>query len=115
MYDTIYAHQDKADDKKLGLQSTALTFGDEKTILYALAVLTSLQWGIVGYQADLAPVPYGLGLGAATSHLLWQVRTADLDNPHNLAERFRSNSTVGGIMFGAIAVGNYVASLYSVV
>lgn len=27
-YDTIYAHQDKADDLLVGVKSTALTFGD---------------------------------------------------------------------------------------
>ena len=28
LYDTIYAHQDKHDDRKLNLGSTALTLGD---------------------------------------------------------------------------------------
>uniref|UniRef100_UPI003D7677C0 UbiA family prenyltransferase n=1 Tax=Salmonella enterica TaxID=28901 RepID=UPI003D7677C0 len=27
VYDTIYAHQDKEDDMKVGVKSTALTFG----------------------------------------------------------------------------------------
>lgn len=27
VYDTLYAHQDKRDDARLGLRSTALTFG----------------------------------------------------------------------------------------
>jgi len=27
VYDTIYAHQDRKDDEKLGHKSTALTFG----------------------------------------------------------------------------------------
>ena len=27
VYDTLYAHQDKHDDARLGLRSTALTFG----------------------------------------------------------------------------------------
>jgi 4-hydroxybenzoate polyprenyltransferase len=30
VYDTIYAHQDKQDDAKLGLQSTALTSGSNE-------------------------------------------------------------------------------------
>lgn len=29
IYDTIYAHQDKSDDIKIGVNSTALTFGDK--------------------------------------------------------------------------------------
>jgi 4-hydroxybenzoate polyprenyltransferase len=109
VYDTIYAHQDKQDDTKLGLHSTALTFGDQKDILYALAAVTSLQWAMVGYQADVVLIPFGLGVALATSHLFWQVRTADLNDPPNLAERFRSNSTVGAIMFAAIAAGKYFA------
>ena len=34
IYDTIYAHQDKKDDEKLGLKSTALTFGEDKKVMY---------------------------------------------------------------------------------
>lgn len=109
VYDTLYAHQDKRDDKKLGLQSTALTFGDQKKMLYALASATSLQWAMVGYQVELAAIPYGLGMALATYHLFWQIQTSDLNDPHNLAERFRSNSTVGAIMFAAISAGNYFA------
>jgi hypothetical protein len=48
---------------------------------------------------------YGLGVTGAYAHLLWQIRTADLGDPHNLAERFRSNAKVGGIVFGSILAG----------
>jgi len=43
-----------------------------------------------------------MGITGAYSHLYWQIQTADLNNPHNLAERFRSNAKVGGIVFGSI-------------
>lgn len=114
VYDTLYAHQDKVDDAKLGLQSTALTFGTSDThqrrILYVLAMLTWLQWLAVGNAADLACVPYySLGATLAYSHLLWQVHTADFNDPHNLAHRFRSNSTTGAILFGALTAGSYFA------
>jgi len=113
VYDTIYAHQDKVDDAKLGLNSTALTFGEsddgQKRILYGLATATWLQWLLVGYQSELALVPYGAGVSAAYGHLLWQIRTADFDDPDNLVARFRSNGAVGALVFASLTAGRYFA------
>ena len=115
VYDTLYAHQDKHDDAKLNLQSTALTFGEsearQRNILHAFGVTTWLAWLMAGYQADLALVSFFAGATAAYGHLLWQINTADLNNPHNLAERFRSNNTVGAILFAALVTGKYFAEL----
>jgi 4-hydroxybenzoate polyprenyltransferase len=120
----VYAHQDKSDDAKLGLQSTALSFGvnerRQKRILYALATVTWVQWILAGYNAGLLiPEPsnsllvetsslmFVSGVSSAYGHLLWQIRTADFDDPHNLAYRFRSNSVPGGLVFLAlIAAGS---------
>lgn len=109
VYDTIYAHQDKKDDAKLQLHSTALSFGSDdgtqKLILHGLAAMTWLQWLLAGYNAmEQVGLPYySVGVTLAYSHLVWQIQTADFNNPHNLAERFRSNSTTGAIVFSAIA------------
>jgi 4-hydroxybenzoate polyprenyltransferase len=112
IYDTLYAHQDKTDDAKLGLKSTALTFGEEgtKPILTALTGVTWGCWMLAGYNVgfgDVLDVPlyYG-GVSAAAAHLLWQVYTADLDNVENLAYRFRSNNTVGWMVFASCVGGN---------
>lgn len=113
VYDTIYAHQDKADDAKLGLNSTALAFGkddeQQRKVLHGLAALTWLQWMAMGYSASdfLAAPYYQAGVTAAYAHLAWQVQTADFNEPHNLAFRFRSNSAVGAIVFGSIAAGGF--------
>mmetsp|Transcript_43180 Transcript_43180/g.43884 ORF Transcript_43180/g.43884 Transcript_43180/m.43884 type:complete len:231 (+) Transcript_43180:463-1155(+) len=165
-YDTLYAHQDKKDDAKLGLKSTAITFGrtsssnrssndigneigngngnalfdtdddrKHKRILHKLAIATYACWLLAGYNgiiatstaattmmssssslsllsssssplllSSLSPALgiYAIGITGAYSHLYWQIHTADLNNPHNLAERFRSNAKVGGIVFGSI-------------
>lgn len=112
VYDTLYAHQDKHEDAKLGLQSTALTFGSDvgqqKKILQALAAATWCQWLMVGYQIDAAPVHF-VGTSAAYAHLVWQIHTAQLEDPHNLAARFRSNSAVGALVFGSLAAGKFFA------
>lgn len=110
VYDTLYAHQDKKDDAKLQLYSTALSFGPnddrQRTILHGLAALTWLQWLLVGYTVfDTYGVfipCYSCGVTLAYSHLIWQIRTADFDDPQNLAYRFRSNNTTGAIVAGAI-------------
>ena len=111
IYDTLYAHQDKKDDAKLHLRSTALSFGPnndrQRTILHGLAALTWFQWLLVGYNAfdtygAFIPV-YSCGVALAYSHLIWQIQTADFDNPNNLAQRFLSNNTTGAIVAGAIS------------
>jgi 4-hydroxybenzoate polyprenyltransferase len=118
VYDTIYANQDKKDDAKLGLKSTALTFGgdnerQQKQILHAFALLTYTSWLLSGYNLypmdELLPfLTYAGGVTGAYGHLLWQINTADLNNnPNNLAERFRSNTVVGGIIFASILAGNF--------
>ena len=116
VYDTIYANQDKEDDAKLGLKSTALTFGSDPTrhkqILHGFAALTWAQWLLAGYNCpDMNLIVYSIGVTSAYSHLIWQIHTADLDNPHNLAHRFRSNTTVGGIVFASAAAGKFVAGV----
>ena len=121
IYDTLYAHQDKADDAKLGLKSTALTFGEEWT-KPVLAALTGVTWGcwmLAGYNVgfgdivgldNTVPLYYG-GVSTAAAHLLWQVYTADLNNVENLAYRFRSNNTVGWMVFASCVGGNLVMIL----
>lgn len=112
LYDTLYAHQDKEDDAKLNLQSTALTFGNDdeshRRILHGLAAATYGQWLLSGWNAELALLPFSIGTTIAYSHLVWQIKTADFSNPHNLADRFRSNSKTGAIIFCSLTAGTYL-------
>ncbi len=123
-YDTLYAHQDKEDDAKLGLKSTAITFSKlgsseesddesrDKRVLYGLAAATYASWMLAGHNdfvgmhdSWMSFGAYSWGVSSAYAHLMWQIRTADLNDPHNLAERFRSNAKVGGMVFGSILAG----------
>ncbi|KAL7487214.1 hypothetical protein ACHAW6_015853 [Cyclotella cf. meneghiniana] len=114
VYDTLYAHQDRVDDAKLGLKSTALTFGDRtKPILSMFTAATWALWMTAGYNCGYglpweAPYYYA-GCSVAAAHLLWQVQSADLNDAENLAYRFRSNNLVGWIVFGSCAAGNMMA------
>ena len=107
VYDTLYAHQDKGDDAKLGLKSTALHFAENtKPILLCFSTLATGSWILAGYNLGYTEPYYYLGCGAAGAHLCWQVISADLDDPKNLAERFKSNTNVGAIMFASCIAGN---------
>jgi 4-hydroxybenzoate polyprenyltransferase len=108
VYDTLYAHQDKRDDARLGLRSTALTLGEQTKP--ALAAFSAVMVGgllLAGGEAGLA-WPFYVGTGLTASHLAWQIATADLGDPKSLAERFESNKWVGGLVFASIVGGRLV-------
>lgn len=112
VYDTLYAHQDKSDDAKLGLKSTALYFGtNTKPILLGFSSLATTSWMLAGYNLGFEQPFYYVGCGGAGAHLFWQVLTADLEDPKNLAERFKSNSMAGAILFGSCVAGN-IGAMY---
>src|SRR5438045_8313561 len=48
-YDTIYAHQDKLDDARIGVKSTALRLGiNTKQAVAGFYALAVLLWGLAG-------------------------------------------------------------------
>eukprot|EP00854_Cymbomonas_tetramitiformis_P007044 gene7044-8400_t len=81
VYDTIYAHQDKKDDVKVGVRSSALLFGSSTPAwLTGFTVATVAGLACAGSTAGLS-WPYYTSLAGMGSHLLWQVHTVDLENP----------------------------------
>jgi 4-hydroxybenzoate polyprenyltransferase len=108
-YDTIYAHQDKEDDAKIGVKSSALKLGDRSRPwvggFYALALggIAAAAW-----LAGLHPIAYA-GLAAAGLHAVWQVRGWRLDVPEDCLTRFRSNRDFGLIVAAALLSGGVLA------
>ncbi len=98
-YDTIYAHQDKDDDLKLGLKSSAIKLGDKTAkylnFFYTISVtMIIFAFGILGvstYFYVLMTLPVII--------LFWQVKTIDIYNRDNCARRFKSNAIVGALIF----------------
>ena len=109
LYDTLYAHQDKRDDAKLGLGSSALALGDARTPPFLRACGAAAVGGLAaaGGNAGLGDVaaawPFYASLAVFASHLAWQVETADLGDPDNLAARFKSNAAVAPVVLLGIA------------
>ncbi|XP_041983562.1 4-hydroxybenzoate polyprenyltransferase, mitochondrial [Aricia agestis] len=107
VYDTIYAHQDKNDDARIGMKSTALTFGEHtKPALSAALSCSVLGLAVAGYNAHLE-VPYYIALAAYAAHAGRQIYTLNPDNPDDCAKKFKSNSLVGLIILLGILGGGY--------
>ncbi|CAH9090373.1 unnamed protein product [Cuscuta europaea] len=96
VYDTIYAHQDKEDDVRVGVKSTALRFGDStKEWIAGFGFACTSSLALCGYHADIG-WPYYAFLLAATSQLAWQIKTVDLSS--------RVDCNRNGILFGRVLV-----------
>lgn len=121
VYDTIYAHQDKTDDVKAGVKSTALLFGDKtRPILatFSTAFVTSLAAAVatVRLPSDKTfslldvlgnhPI-FSLALLPICAHLYWQIATVNLDSRADCWQKFVSNSHLGMLIWIAL-LSDYV-------
>lgn len=110
VYDTIYAHQDRDDDARLGLRSTALLLGDvTRPVLLALATAAGGAWVLAGVQAGLAS-PYFVAVAGAWAHMAWQAGTADYGSRASLATRFNSSKWAGALLLAGIVAGRILAA-----
>jgi 4-hydroxybenzoate polyprenyl transferase len=105
IYDTIYAHQDKRDDARIGVRSSALALeGRTKPALALLAVGKIGLLAGAGVCADLS-APYFVGVTLAGVHVAWQIVATDLASPEDCMKTFVSNTTTGAITWAAIVAG----------
>ncbi|TFY63841.1 hypothetical protein EVJ58_g3007 [Rhodofomes roseus] len=111
-YDTIYACQDRRDDIKAGVQSTALLFGDWTRLILsffsACFVACLVLAGIMNHQGPL----FFAGVAGTASHLAWQLIVVDLDDSSDCSRIFKANGTLGFMIFAGMlsdyAVGTRV-------
>ncbi len=105
-YDTIYAHQDKADDVLIGVKSTALRFGDaSRRWIAGFYGLTVIGIAAAAQSAGLS-VWYLPPLAVAALQLAWQVARWEPDDPADCLRMFKSNRAFGLlVLVGLIAGG----------
>tara|TARA_B100000927_G_scaffold220359_1_gene180330 strand:- start:72 stop:869 length:798 start_codon:yes stop_codon:yes gene_type:complete len=107
-YDTIYAHQDKIDDNFLGLKSTAILFGSKtKFALYFfyLIFITTLIITINIIEIENLYIN-SLFLFFIFIHLFSQIFFLNIDSPDNCLKIFKSNNSLGIIIF-MLLLSNY--------
>ena len=104
-YDTEYAMVDRDDDLKIGMKTSAITFGRADVAIVSLCYLLFLAiWGWVGLRAGLG-WPYGAGLAVAAAQALWhwwliRERTRD-----GCFRAFRLNHWLGFAVFAGVVLG----------
>ena len=96
LYDTVYAHQDKADDKRIGVKSTALLFGESKVPLHAFGACTTALLATSGMATGCMSATFLCGgLAGAGVMLHRELHKLDLNNPAACAKFFVVNRTYG--------------------
>ena len=97
--------QDKYDDVILGVKSTAIKFGEQTPVClscFATAMLGCLTY--CGLQTGQT-WPFYASLLGVTGHLMYQIRTLDINNREDCANKFTSNRWVGLTVFLGLNLG----------
>lgn len=108
-FDTVYAMSDRVDDRRIGVNSSALFFGD-----YAPAAIgiffagTVILLGWLGVVIHLHQ-PFWISLALATGGWFWQyTRLIQPDLPNSTyGEMFRQNVWIGFIILAGMIIGSF--------
>ena len=103
-YDTEYAMVDRADDAKIGIKTSALTFGkyDVAAVMLCYAIMLAiLVW--VGMKLSFK-WPYYLGLATAAGLMAYHYTLIRYREPEKCFKAFLHNNWVGAAIFAGIAL-----------
>ncbi len=101
-YDTEYAMVDRADDLKIGIKTSAITFGkyDVAAVMLCYGIALALL-AYVGYRMQLL-WPYYLGLGAAAGIAAYHWTLIRDRDPARCFKAFLHNNWFGAAVFAGI-------------
>ncbi len=107
-YDTEYAMVDRADDLKIGIKTSAITFGkyDVAAVMACYAVAIALL-AYVGVRLAL-PWPYYLGLAAAAGIAGYHWTLIHSRDPARCFKAFLHNNWLGAAVFAGIVAASLV-------
>ena len=103
-YDTMYAMADREDDRKLGIRSSAILFGDaDRFIVGVMQLMSLLALWLVGHDLELG-LWYGLGLAGAAIFALYEQLLIRERKPEQCIRAFLNNNYFGMSVFIGIAL-----------
>ena len=109
VYDTLYAMVDREDDRRLGIRSSAILFGDaDRVLIGVMQLMVLFALVLVGRDMHYGHW-YWAGLGAGAISFAWQqwlIRTRD---PQACFRAFNNNHYFGMLVFLGILL-HYVFS-----
>ena len=103
-YDTEYAMVDREDDLRIGIKTSAITFG--RFDLAAIAICYAATLGLLGWvgvQRELGAAFYG-GLAVATAIALYHMMLIRQRDPQQCFRAFLHNTWFGAAVFGGLAL-----------
>ena len=104
IYDTFYAMVDREDDKKIGVKSTAILFGDvDLFVIAGLQMLMLLTLVFIGLRAELGAWYYAsvAGAGILMAYHQWLARDRQ---PAGCFSAFLHNHHIGLVVFIGIVL-----------
>ncbi|MBU3627654.1 4-hydroxybenzoate octaprenyltransferase [Polynucleobacter sp. AP-Reno-20A-A9] len=104
-YDTAYAMVDRDDDLRLGLRTSAITFGQYDVVAIAISygmLFLSQLW--VAQLANLSNY-FLLGWFPALACAIYHLKLVSTRNRDNCFKAFRHNNWLGGFLFLGILLG----------
>lgn len=103
-YDTAYAMVDKPDDLKIGIKTSAITFGrydaEATMVCHGLFIAGMVLIGIDGHRGPF----WYLGLLGAAAHMVWQYREIRTRDRARCFRAFLSNNWVGAMVFAGVVI-----------
>ena len=104
-YDTEYAMVDRDDDLKIGMKTSAITFGrfDVAAVMLSYGVFL-VVWGATGASRGLGLL-FWLGLAVAAGQALWHWRLIRTRTRDGCFAAFRQNHWLGFAVFAGIVAG----------
>jgi len=104
IYDTYYAMVDREDDRKIGVKSTALLFGDvDLFVIAGLQVLMLAALVLIGLRAELG-FWYYLSVAGAASLMAYHLWLARDRQPAGCFAAFLHNHNIGLVIFVGIVL-----------
>lgn len=104
IYDTFYAMVDREDDKKIGVKSTAILFGEvDLFVIAGLQLLMLVALVLIGFRAELGFWFY-LSVGAAAILMAWHQWLARDREPAGCFAAFLNNHLIGLAVFIGIVL-----------
>lgn len=101
-YDTVYAMQDIADDRMIGVKSTARLFGRRLRLAVGFFYAASIASIFLGLWLAHSGIFAQIGLLFFAFHLGWQVKNIVYDNEPRALKLFRSNRDAGLLLFAGL-------------
>ncbi len=106
-YDTEYAMVDRDDDLRIGIRTSAITFGrfDVAAVMASYALYLGI-WTVLLLRQGLAPMVVVLATAAGAAQVLWHGVLIRRREREGCFTAFRTNHWLGCTLFAGVVIGS---------